>query len=145
MDFIRESIEKLRSYAAKKESIENTAREIERLREEASALRSGLKDSPPVAGGNNSHEDRIVGLIAEQMEIEAARKSTLLWLETMDKVLEALDPADRHILDLMYIHRKKGNVERLCEELCCEKPTVYRRRNAAVKHFAYLYYGVTGL
>ena len=44
----------------------------------------------------------------------------------------------------MFIHRGKGNVERLCEELNIENPPgVYKRKDRALRKFTLAMYGVT--
>ena len=59
----------------------------------------------------------------------------------MESGLGVLDEDERLVLDRFYIHRSKGNVNRLCEELGVEKPTVYRRRNRALYLFTIALYG----
>ena len=50
--------------------------------------------------------------------------------------LEALTPVQRLVLEKLCIQPKKGNVDRLCDLLGCEKSTVYRHRDKALEQFA---------
>lgn len=49
--------------------------------------------------------------------------------------LDRLDPEDRTVLEMLCIRPRRGNVDRLCSLLDREKTTIYRRRDAALRHF----------
>lgn len=143
MDFRREAVEKLRCYAAKKESIARSESEIKRLECERDRIRSEVTDSTPVSGGANMREEAMINNIALRSEMEAAIKDTQEWLHIVDDALMSLDADERLILDKMYIHRAKGNIDKLCDQLHVEKPTIYRRKDKAVKNFTLSLYGIT--
>ena len=50
-----------------------------------------------------------------------------------DKAWRGLSREDKELLQLLVMDRRRGNVERLCEELGVEQASVYRRRNKALK------------
>lgn len=54
-------------------------------------------------------------------------------LEAMEAALESLPEDEREIIEKMFITPKRGAGEKLCEMLCVELSTVYRRRNKALK------------
>lgn len=143
MDFKREAVENLKNYEARKEGVRRAERQIAILKEESVALRSATTDKTPVSGSTNLREDRMINNVALRQELERGKKTTEKWVKLMDEALAALDDEDRRVLELMYIRKTKGSVDRLCEELYCEPRTVYRKRDAAVRKFAMLFYGVT--
>lgn len=61
-----------------------------------------------------------------------ALEHTRYWLDQLDRGLEALTEEERTVLDMLYIHPKKGNPGRLCEILQVEQSSVYRRRDRAL-------------
>lgn len=143
MDWKREAADKLRQYEARKSSLDRTAAEIHRLENDLTRIRSATTDSTPVRGGTNTREDMLVGNIAARQELALARQDAFRWLKIMDGALAGLGPEERLILDRFYIHRAKGNVDRLCEELHLERSQVYARKDAALRRFTLLLYGVT--
>lgn len=141
MDWKREAADKLRTYAAKKNSIRLSTERIEQLESDITRIRSASADGTPVAGGTNIRDDIVVNNIAEREEMRVARENAQRSIELIDTALKELDETERLLLDRFYIHRKKGNVERLCEELAAEKATVYRWKDQALRHFTLALYG----
>ena len=143
MDYKREAADKLRQYTARQSSLDRTAEELLRLEAEFTRIRSAGVDATPVAGGTNTREDRLVNNIAQRAELRAARQDTERWLRIMDSALAELTEEERLILTRFYIHRGRGAADRLGEELHLERAQVYNRKNAALKRFTLLLYGVT--
>ena len=143
MDWKREAMDKLRQYEARRSSLERTAAEIHRLEADLTRIRSASADGTPVTGGTNTRENMLVGNIACREELARARQDTVRWLAVMDSALEELSKEERLILDRFYIHRAKGYVIKLCEELNLEQSQVYARKDAALRRFTLLLYGAT--
>lgn len=143
MDWKKEAADKLRCYEAKRTSLERSAEEIQRLEDEMTSIRSATTDSTPVHGGSSTREDIMINNIARREELRLARRDAARWVKLVDSALDVLDPDERLVLDRMYIHRAKGSVDRLCGELEREKPTVYRLKDRALRHFTLALYGVT--
>ena len=141
MDWKKESIANLKQYAMRKSSLERTAEEIRRLESDAARIRSATADGTPVQGGISTREDALINNIALRQELEWAREGTLQWLKGMDDAINQLSTEDRLVLDRFFIHRAKGNPDRLREELHVEMSQVYERRNAALHRFTLLRYG----
>lgn len=135
-------IDKLRNYAARKASLDFTAKELERIDAEMTRINSATKEDAPVSGGENHAEDRLVNLIMSKMEIEAIRKETEAWVLNLDRALNALDKDERRIIDVMCINGIRGAAAQLCGEFGeVDERTIYRRRNSALRHLTILYYG----
>lgn len=141
MNWVKEAESKLRDYAAKERSLESVAERIAQLQAEMTCVRSATTDSTAVHGGGNCREDALLNNISEQTELERAKQKTAEWVEWVNKALRALTDTDRHLLDVFYINRHKGHVERLCEELRVEKSEVYRRKEKALRRFTLALYG----
>lgn len=143
MDWKRESVDKLRCYEAKKSSIGHAEMEIQRLKSDLTRIRSATSDSTAVSGGCSTREDVMVNNIAYREELKLAIREAKQWVTMVEGALSVLDKEERNILDRFYIHRGKGNVERLCEELSVEKAQIYRKKDRALRHFTLALYGVT--
>ena len=59
--------------------------------------------------------------------------------QCIERVLDAMDDADRMLLEKLYIVPKEGNIGELCQDLGVEKTTVYRWGRKALRRFAAIY------
>lgn len=142
MNCRREAIEKLKDYTAKRNSIQSSIEEIKRLDAEIAHIRSAISDTTPVSRGDSAREDMLINSIAKKDELKLALSMAKWWVKKVDRGLMVLDEQERRILDLFFIHRAKGNVGILCEELGIEQSSIYRRRDSALRRFTLALYGV---
>lgn len=143
MNWKYEAIDKLKGYEAHRRALENIPREIKRLEGAFVSIRSATTDATPVFGGGSAREDAMLSNIAHREELDRTLKQAKAWVKMVDAGLEVLDDEERLVLERFYIYRAKGNVDWLCDKLCVEKATVYRRRDTALRHFTIALYGVT--
>lgn len=136
------AIDKLKAYEPRRKALETIPLELERLQSAFARIRSAAADVTPVSGGS-PREDAILSNIVQRDELKQRLKEARLWIAAVDKALEALDDDDRRTLDRCFIHRVKGSIGLLCEELCIETATVYRRRDSALRRFTLAFYGIT--
>lgn len=54
----------------------------------------------------------------------------------VDAALGTLDREERELLHRLVVDNRRGQVDRLCQELDVEPATVYRRRNKALRKLA---------
>lgn len=142
MNWKYEAMEKLRQYEAKKRALKSIPEEIARLETAMQSIRSATADGP-VKGGGSGREDMLLSNIVHREELGRALEQAKIWVRLVDAGMELLSPEERLILDRFYINPAKGNVDRLCGELGVEKPTVYRKKDAALRHFTVCLYGCT--
>lgn len=142
MNWKTEAVEKLRDYEAKKHCIDSIHGEIMQLKETAYAIRSATTDGTPVSGGGSRREDMLLTNIVKREELKRALHLAEQWIKTVEAGLSVLGKDERMILEMFYIHPKKGNVDRLCEILEAEKSTVYRRKDEALRKFTLSLYGI---
>lgn len=143
MNWKYEAIEKLKEYEARKRSLSTIPEEITRLEHDASKIRSATGDGSPVKGGGSTREDMLLSNIVHREELENALEQAKKWVALVDAGLEILSVEERLVLGRFYVHPERGNVERLCTEMGCEKATVYRRRDVALRRFTLALYGGT--
>ena len=143
MNWKREAIDKLKNYAARREALENIPHEIKRLELAYVGIRSAAVDSTPVSGGGSSREEAMLSNIVHRDELKRRLKETRLWVAQVDKALAILSDEEKLVLECFYIHRAKGGVDVLCEQLHLERSTVYDRRDSALRHFTIALYGIT--
>ena len=142
IDWKRRAVGKLQGYEARKRALENIPEEIRRLESVMNGIRSANTDSTPVQGGGCTREDMMLSNIVHRQELERRLEQARLWVMQVDNGLGALDDEERLVLDRFYIHRAKGYVNRLCEELGVERTQIYERKDKAVHHFTIALYGV---
>ena len=141
MDWTHEIKDDLRSYSARKASIQNVAEELERLEAEFTGIKSATSDGTPVSGGTNHREDRLLNNIVKRGKLTGVQKSTIDWVRIMDRALRELSAEEFGLLDKLYIHGSKGSADRLAEELGIEIRTVWYQARKALAHLAYAMYG----
>ena len=138
------AIDKLKDYLAQKASLQNIPDEIAQLESEACSIKSATADGTPVKGGGSGREDRLLSNIVRRGELAMMLERAKMAVGTTERGLAVLSADERHLLDLMYIVREKGAVNRLMDEYCLqEESSLYRRINKALIHFTVAMYGAT--
>ena len=143
MNWKYEAIDKLKGYEAHKAALESIPEEIRRLESAACSIRSASADGTAVSAHGNKREDMLLSNIVLREELERQLEQAKQWVSVVERSLETLTSDERRILDLMYMNRQKGNVEKLCAELNIEQASVYRRRDVALRTFTIALYGIT--
>ena len=143
MNWKHEAIDKLKSYEAHVEALENIPKEIKRLESAYAGIRCAATDGIPVSGGGSTREDSMLSNIVHRDELKRRLKEARLWVAQVDKALAVLNNEERLVLERFYIHQAKGNVGELCERLNLEKTAVYDRRDKALRRFTIALYGTT--
>lgn len=141
MNWKGEAIEKLRKYDAMRMSLQNIPLEVKRLEVDARAIRGARTDSTPVKGGGSAREDALLNNIVRRQELQWAMEQARLWVQIVDRGLSVLTPEEKLVLRRFYIVPEQGGIDRLCMELGVEKPTVYRKKDSALRHFTTSLYG----
>lgn len=57
-------------------------------------------------------------------------------VQSMEGALQVLTPAERLVVQMMCICPEKNAVQKLCQLLCVEQSSVYRRKNRALEKLA---------
>ena len=141
MNWKKEAADKLRNYTARQQAVNNITAELHRLACKAVSIRSATADGSPVQGGGSGREDAMLNNLCRRQELERQLKQVELWCSVVEGALAVLTEQERLVLDRFYIHPSKGNLERLCEDLCLEKSQVYARRDSALHRFTTALYG----
>ena len=140
MNWKYESMEELREYEAKRLAAENIPEEVRQLKAQMAKL-GGSSNSTPVKGGGSQWEDRQINLIVKIEKLKTSLAYARDWVSKVERGLAALSVEERMILDRFYINPAKGNVDRLCGDLCLEKSSVYDRKDKALRHYTLARYG----
>lgn len=120
MNWQKEAVNDLKSYVARKMSIDNMNQRIAEL--ERRAIRLGSMSSDiPVQGGSSKNEDAIINNIAERDRLIQAIDAAQCLVTIIENGLSVLDEEERKVLDGFYIHHSTRHVDKLCDELHCEK------------------------
>ena len=142
MNCIKEAESKLRMYNARKHALKSLSEQIANLEAQMTCVRSAAADGTAVHGGGSGRENALLDNIAEREELKKALDATRKWVNAVSGALDALTSEERRILELFYIEKQKGCVERLSEEMHMSTASVYRRRDDALRNFTHCYYGV---
>lgn len=144
MNWQKEAVNDLKSYVARKMSIDNMNQRIAEL--ERRAIRLGSMSSDvPVQGGSSKNEDAIINNIAERDRLIQAIDAAQCLVTIIENGLSVLDEEERKVLDGFYIHHSTRHVDKLCDELHCEKSRVYSIKDKALYKFTLAMYGVIDL
>ena len=142
MNWKKEAENDLRNYARRVTSLEATKEKIKALTDQMQAIKSGLSDSTPVIGSGDKSQENMINCIAEIERLQFTQKATERLVAMVEKGLESLSEGEYKVLDLFYIHRERGHVEKLSEMLHLEQAQIYRIKDAALYKFTVSIYGI---
>ena len=141
MNWKNEAMERLRKYDAMCLAADNIPREIRRLEEEATAIRSARTDGNYIQANGSRREEVLLENMMRRQELHWQLDQTQAWLISMNKAIGVLTPEEKLVLRRLYIYPEKGSLERLCGELGVEQSSIYRKRDKALYRFTLALYG----
>lgn len=142
MNWKQEAIDKLKNYAVRRRALTTIPQQVEEVQLRRRGIRGATVDGTAVRGGGSGRENMLLDSMVYQEELERRLEMTRRWVASVEQALGALSDEERLVLDRLYIHPARGNVERLCEELNIENPPgVYKRKDRALRRFVMALYG----
>lgn len=126
MNWKQEAIGILEKHCAQKQALVAMSLEMERL---------SLAAACP-----QTRDQKLAHLVSEQTLQQNYRHTTLLVKRT-ECALDALSPAERQLLEMLYIVPGRGNQKMLMQLQGICKSTFYRRRDLALQKFTVALYG----
>jgi DNA-directed RNA polymerase specialized sigma subunit len=141
MDYIRESIERLRDYNALVASIKNLEEQLKAVEAEKTSIKS-LQISFAPGGGGAEPDERLVNAIFNSQVLKNNYGATKRRIECIDRALEELDDRERKVLNRMYIVGGKNGVNELMNEFYLSSAQVYRIRDTGLRKFARAMFGI---
>lgn len=146
MNWQKVSIERLRAYEARLNSLTLIPEQIKTLELGFTSIRAATTDATAVRGGEgNKREEALIDNIVMREELANNLKIAEREIAITEKGLAGLTEEQQTILEMFYIDRPRGHVEKLCEELFLEKSRVYALKEEALKKFTIACYGVADL
>lgn len=142
MNWKKAAEDDLRRYTAQKQSLQNIPERIQALQYSCTALKGSTCCSDPVQGGMSQMEDRLLDNIVSRERLKHTYKATQRLVQLVERGLVGLEEHERNVLDVFYMHRCKGHVEKLMEEFNYEKSQVYRIKDTALYKFTIAMYGL---
>lgn len=140
MNWKQEAAERLRTYALRKHALTALPQQIREAQLYRESIQAARTDGAAVSGGT-CQQDRLLGSLVYQEELERRLAATEVYVSGIEAALQALTEEERLVLDRFYIHPQRGNADKLCEELCVERASVYRRKDQALRRFTMALYG----
>lgn len=145
MDWKKNAIADLRDYPYLQSSLDALPGEIKSL----ALLEEGMRVSDPgraaVQGGRKGREEALASLIDQKERLKANYLVTKAKAERIRRGLAALSEPERKVLDVFYIARPDGHMDKLCEELGYEERNVYNIKETALRKFTLAMFGVVDL
>lgn len=143
MNWKKEAENDLRSYMRRKDSLQNIQDKIASLDDRMQSIRGGMSDATPVQGGESRAQESLINCIAEKERLGHTRAAVSRLVKLVERGLAGLTDQERRVLELFYIQRQDGYIERLMDELHVERAHVYRIKDAALYKFTVALYGIT--
>lgn len=141
-DWEKHSIDDLRKYEARKESLDILPDRIRALEEDMQLVKGTRYDKTPVEGGASGYEDRLIDYIDRKGRLERNLAYAKAEVEIVERGLSVLTDNERLVLTRFYIHREPRYLDRLCGELGYEMRNIYKIKDAALRKFTLAMYGV---
>ena len=132
MSQLKDTIHRLKNLDAERDALTNIPQRIRILELEYDGIKAAQTDSNPVSGGENKQEEVRLNNILKRQNLTRDLERTRQEVEQIEDAMAKLTSAERRVLELFFINRPKEYIEILSEELCCERPTVYRLKDKAL-------------
>ena len=116
-------------------AIQSIPEEIKMERDRMTSIKSASTGTSPVQGGGTSYEERmnnsicLIDLLSDNLRIAESE------VRLTKKALAMLTDEEQRILEVLYIDKQKNGVQRLCDELCCDESTVWRKATRALSGY----------
>lgn len=135
------AIDELKKHLSRQMARLNLEDRISELNSRLTSL-GGASNSIPTQGDHSRIEDSRLNAIVLKDELMASFKDVSRAIDRVNRGLGVLDERENKILNSFYIHRMPGYIDKLTEELFCEKSTIYRIKDEALYKFTIAMYGV---
>jgi hypothetical protein len=145
IDYKRICIDELKCHSYKLRSLESLPEEIRRYNEQMDGIRSATSDATPVKGGGCGREDHLINAISRRDALSANLAVVKWQTSQVEKGLACLTEKQRRILELFYIRREYGYIQRLCHEFNESERQIYYDKDEALRRYALCRYGLTEL
>lgn len=145
IDYKRICIDELKCYSYKLRSLESLTEEIRLYNEQMDGIRSATSDATPVKGGGCGREDHLINVISRRDALSANLAIVKWQTSQVEKGLACLTEKQRRILELFYIRREYGYIQRLCQEFNESERQIYYDKDEALRRYALCRYGLTEL
>jgi len=136
MNWKNEAMEKLRRYDAMRNAVKNIPLELERLEKEAAEIWDSKLKAPSDALNAALLENQI-----QRKELCRALDMANGWIHSVEGAMSTLTPEEKLVLHRLYLFPQRGNVSKLCQDLCVEQSSIYRKRDKALYRFTVALYG----
>ena len=119
-------------------------------RERMTSIKSASTGTAPVQGGGTSYEERmnnsicLIDLLSDnlriaELEVRLTRKALAMLSDEEQRIpgggRERIEGDGLRVLEVLYIDKQKNGVQRLCDELCCDDSTVWRKATRALSGY----------
>lgn len=140
------SVNALKDYASMEHIINNYSDDLKESNEFLISLQSPTlsEDYGKTAGNPASYERRMADSIDRIDVVRERYQKAMAYMRWFNPAWAALSDGERYVLESFFLSENVSRtelVQRLCDELHCEKSSVYRAKDKALKRLALLLYG----
>lgn len=133
MSQLKDTIQRLRNLDAQRDALVNIPDRIRILELEHEGLKATATDGISVSGGGENHqEEAMLNNIMRRQNLSRDYERTKQEVEQMESAMDKLSAEDRLILNMFFINRSHNYIDRLSEELHCERTHIYRKKDRAL-------------
>lgn len=144
MNWKKIAIERLQEYNARCLSLELIPEQLKTLELEYTSIKGATNDETAVKSTTRKKDDAWVANIVKREELKKSLQIAQSECFITEKALDTLSDEQKHILEMFYIYKQRGHVDRLSEELCVERSRVYELKDEALTRFTLACCGVIG-
>lgn len=141
MNWMNEAKKKLARCNYMRQSVINLPKEIEVLSSKRERLKSIRTNEDKGRGSQYFADQAMVSSLSEQQDLERALEDARKWLDPVERALSSLSEEEREVVERLCIKRKKGEAQRLCNDLFMSQSALYRLRQKALQKFTLAMYG----
>lgn len=133
MSQLKDTIQRLRNLDAQRDALLNIPDTIKILELEHEGLKATQTDGISVSGGGENHqEEAMLNNIMRRQNLLRDFDRTKQEVEQLEAAMNKLTDEDRMVLNTFFVNRPHNYIDYLSEELHCERPTVYRKKDRAL-------------
>lgn len=137
----KEAINALELYEARKRALVNIPDQIKELEEKLSSIRSAASSNITVKGSGSGKDDTYINNIVAREKLSANLEEAKKHVFRVSSALDVLSNEEKEILCRFFVDQERGAADNIAEEKHIDRKTVYYRKDAALKKFAYAMYG----
>lgn len=145
MNWKQEAKNDLYKLRKQQQALADIPEQLEALRESIESARGSRTDASPVQGGSSGYEERMLNNLVKREKLRLNYRIVHRQVTAVEAALATLDDRQCRVLELLYIDKQAGAIERLMNEHGITDRQVWRVAEQALYGFTIARYGLQDL